>query len=113
VFGQAPALMALGFAAYLRFMRGVETDNGKYYGRLQDQAYPINDDQAAWFYQLWQEQAPDSLVEAVLQNQNLWGLDLTTLPGFAQAVKKNLTLIEQEGMMKALRDLEVKQISAS
>jgi tagaturonate reductase len=110
--GQAPALMALGFAAYLRFMRGVEADNGKYYGRLQDQAYPINDDQAAWFYQLWQ-QAPDRLVDTVLQNQDLWGLDLTTLPGFAQAVKKNLTLIEQEGVRNALRNLEVKQISAS
>jgi tagaturonate reductase len=113
VFGQAPELMALGFAAYLRFMRGVEADNGKYSGRLQDQAYPINDDQAAYFYQLWQQQAPDRLVDTVLQNQDLWGLDLTTLPGFAQAVKNKLTVIEQDGVMKAIRDLEVKQISAS
>lgn len=113
VFGQAPELMALGFAAYLRFMRAVEADNGKYYGQLQNQKYPINDDQAAYFYQLWQQQAPDSLADTVLQNQELWGLDLTTLPGFAQAVKKHLAVIEQDGVLKAIQDLEVKQTAAS
>jgi tagaturonate reductase len=112
VFGQAPELLALGFAAYLRFMRAEETEGGKYYGLLQGVRYPINDDQAAYFYQLWQQQDPHGLVDAVLQNQELWGLDLTTLPGFAQAVKKKLAAIEQDGVLKAIQDLEVKQVSA-
>jgi tagaturonate reductase len=112
VFGQAPELVALGFAAYLRFMRAEEGQNGKYAGRLQGASYPINDDQAAYFYQLWQTQAPQDLVDTVLRNQELWGLDLTTLPGFAEAVKKKLALIEQEGVMTAIRNLQVKQTSA-
>ena len=61
-FGQAPELMALGFAAYLRFMRAEEADQGKYFGRLQGEKYPINDDQAAYFYQVWQQLAPEALV---------------------------------------------------
>jgi tagaturonate reductase len=113
VFGQVPGRMALGFAAYLRFMRAEETAGGKYYGRLQNQPYPINDDQAPYFYQLWQQQAPDSLVDTVLQNQQLWGLDLTTLPGFAQAVKNKLTAIERDGVAKAIQDLDIKQHAAS
>jgi tagaturonate reductase len=111
-FGQAPELMALGFAAYLRFMRAEEADQGKYYGRLQGEKYPINDDQAAYFYQVWQQLAPEALVDTVLQNQELWGQDLTALPGFAAAVKKQLAVIEQDGVLKAIRDLEVKQLSA-
>ena len=104
--------MALGFAAYLRFMRAEEADQGKYFGRLQGEKYPINDDQAAYFYQVWQQLAPEALVDAVLQNQELWGQDLTALPGFAAAVKKQLAVIEQDGVLKAIRDLEVKQLSA-
>jgi tagaturonate reductase len=112
VFGQAPELMALGFAAYLRFMRAEEGEQGKYFGRLQGEKYPINDDQAAYFYQLWQQLAPERLVDTVLQNQELWGQDLTALPGFAAAVRKQLAVIEQDGVLKAIRNLEVKQISA-
>lgn len=111
-FNQVPELMALGFAAYLRFMRGQEVDKGKYYGQLQGNRYPINDDQAAYFHQLWQQLPAEELVPAVLANKELWGTDLSSLPGFAQAVSKHLTVIEQDGVLTAIRNLEVKQLSA-
>ena len=34
-------------------MRGVEKQNGKIYGRREDELYPITDDQAGYFYELW------------------------------------------------------------
>jgi tagaturonate reductase len=112
VFGQAPELMALGFAAYLQFMHAEETEAGKYYGRLQGEKYPINDDQAAYFYGLWQQLSPEHLVDTVLANQELWGQDLGALPGFAGAVKMKLAALQQQGVVKAIRDLDIKQISA-
>ena len=74
--------------------------------------YVGNAKQAAYFYQVWQQLAPEALVDTVLQNQELWGQDLTALPGFAATVKKHLAVIEQDGVLKAIRDLEVKQLSA-
>ena len=48
----------------------------------------------------------------VLKNQELWGADLTALPGFAAAVQKQLKEIRSIGVLNALNVLELKKISA-
>jgi tagaturonate reductase len=86
-FGKAPELFAMGFAAYLQFMHGVKEVNGTYYGESNGEYYPINCNFAPYFYEAW-EAGFD--LEKVLANVSLWGVDLTKLDGFTDAVRKYL-----------------------
>ncbi len=90
-FETVPPLIAKGFAAFLRFMKPVEQTEGKYFGERNGEKYPIRCDSAAYFEQEWNDaSSTDALAEAVLGDQELWGVNLTTLPGFAEAVKASL-----------------------
>jgi tagaturonate reductase len=88
VFGQPPYYMAMGFAAYLLFMKGVTHNNGIYYGDRNGELYPIQDEKAAYFYEKWQSLEVEDLVTAVLSDTKLWDYDLTTLPKFAETVSQ-------------------------
>ncbi len=85
-FGKAPELFAMGFAAYLQFMKGEKEVNGTYYGESNGEYYPINCNFAPYFYEQWQNFDLDK----ILANRSLWGEDLTQLEGFADAVRKYL-----------------------
>ena len=85
-FGKPPELFAMGFAAYLQFMKGEKEVNGTYYGESNGEYYPINCNFAPYFYEQWQ----NFDLEKVLANRSLWGEDLTQLEGFAEAVQKYL-----------------------
>lgn len=87
-----PHYVALGFAAYLLFMRNV---GGK--GEANDQPYTIQDDRAAYFAGLWAHLTPAELVPAVLHNAALWGHDLSHLAGFADCVTHYLQQLLGEG----------------
>ncbi len=71
-----PQLMALGFAAYLLFMRGG--------------SHAVNDDKAGYYVKLWAEHTPAEVVHRSLSDDSLWGTDLTQLPGFETAVQEYL-----------------------
>ncbi|WPV64151.1 tagaturonate reductase [Chitinophaga sp. LS1] len=77
---EVPALLAMGFAAYLLTMK-------------QD----IQDDHAAYFKEKWAQLSPEALVQEVLKNEALWGEDLTRYKGFAQAVTVMLNNLINEG----------------
>ncbi|GEO03842.1 altronate oxidoreductase [Adhaeribacter aerolatus] len=109
---QAPENIAFGFAAYLLFMRATENRSGKYFGTLNNEPYLINDESAEYFYGVWQRLEGEELVDEVLRNQELWGTDLTALPGFAAAVKKQMESIKNAGISEGLKKLEGKQVSA-
>lgn len=81
---QAPALISLGFAAHLLFMRGSET-------------YVIQDEYAAFYQEQWQQQPPETLVKNTLGNKTVWGHDLAAIPGFAAAVTIMLCALLEEG----------------
>lgn len=84
--GNVPKFMAMGFAAYLLFLKVTEEIDGQYYGLRNGELYLIQDDAAAYFYKLWNENAADQVAQKVLANTSLWGEDLTTLPGFTETV---------------------------
>ena len=84
IFGKAPELFAMGFAAYLQFMHAVKEENGVYYGESNGEYYPIQCDLAPYFYKAWQQFD----LQKVLADSSLWGQDLTALPGFKEAVEK-------------------------
>ncbi|SET52880.1 tagaturonate reductase [Hymenobacter actinosclerus] len=92
-----PHYLALGFAAYLLFMRGTRQEGGQWFGEANGESYPIQDEKAAYFADLWQRLAPAELVRTVLHNQALWGHDLLTLPGFADCVAHYLEQLLEQG----------------
>jgi len=100
--GAVPQHMALGFAAYLLFMRGVCHDGQRWYGEAQGQEYLIQDEQAGYFADVWAHQSVAELVPLVLRKASLWGTDLTALPGFAEAVTRHLQQLQQAGAAATL-----------
>ena len=86
IFGKAPELFCMGFAAYLQFMHSVKEENGKYFGDSNGELYPIQCDYAAYFHEAWKE----FNLTKVLADATLWGEDLSALPGFEAAVTKYL-----------------------
>ncbi|GAB3634961.1 tagaturonate reductase [Hymenobacter arcticus] len=101
-FGAVPQYVALGFAAYLLFMRGTRQAGSAWHGETQGQEYLIQDEQAGYFADLWQHQSAANLVQIVLGNAALWGTDLTALPSFAEAVTRYLAQLQQEGAAATL-----------
>ena len=104
-FGKPPRLFAIGFAAYLLFMKAVKQQNEHYYGQRGDDFYIINDEQAAYFYEKWQGVTTESvgeLVQTVLSNTKIWEADLTKLEGFAETVTEYLTDMMTNGVKNTL-----------
>ncbi|TGE23434.1 tagaturonate reductase [Hymenobacter metallicola] len=109
---QVPQCAAVGFAAYLLFMRGTHEQDHTWYGELNGQAYPIQDEKAAYFADLWQRLDAAELTNTVLRNQSLWSHDLTTLPGFAAQVAGQLQLMLDQGVYATVVSHVGAQVSA-
>lgn len=86
----APQHMALGFAAYLLFMKDIEGD-----------ASSLNN--------LWKGYSSDELVDIVLKNQKLWNTDLSKVPGFAEAVKAQLQLLTKYPALEVVKQVNNRQ----
>jgi tagaturonate reductase len=104
-----PEAFALGFAAYLFFMKPVMQKDEKYYGELDDKHYFIHDEMAETFYKRWNILTPLELVQQVLRDNEFWGEDLHALPGFANAVTNKLDLIMQGKIQEALSTIVAKK----
>jgi tagaturonate reductase len=107
-----PENIALGFAAYLLFLKPVKKKQDKYYGEWQGKEYVINDDYAAYFFEKWSKLSPAQVADAVLADSALWGADLTALPGFAEAVKNNLASLAETGVTKTIQINQTKKVLA-
>jgi tagaturonate reductase len=103
VFGCVPQYVALGFAAYLLFMKATKREGEQYWGDANGQPYPIKDEKAGYFYQQWNGLSAAELVTAVLSNKELWDEDLTLLPGFSEAVTQKLQLLLDKGALQTLQ----------
>ena len=97
-----PHYIALGFAAYLLFMRNTATGPSTGEGEVDGQTYTIQDDRAGYFADLWAKSSPEELTSIVLRNTALWGSDLSRLPGFADKVSQYLTQLLEEGASATL-----------
>jgi tagaturonate reductase len=104
-----PDLFALGFAAYILFMKPVKETNGKFYGELNGNEYPIQDDFAAVFMHRWQTLKPDELVKDVLKDTAFWGEALDLLPGFENSVVEKLNLLIKSGANNAVQLVQSKK----
>lgn len=104
LFNKVPEYMALGFAAYLRFMQVDKAENGQFYGLFNNASYLITDDSAAYFAEHAKKEAP-VYVQDVLGDASFWGTRLSDLPGFMEAVSLKYELIVKEGIEVALSEL--------
>lgn len=98
-----PSLFALGFAAYLYFMKAVKQKGKEYFGELNDEEYLIEDPLAYKFYQIWNNQNLEDVVNKALKDISIWGEDLSCFKGFAEAVTNNLKSIIKNGMKAKLK----------
>jgi tagaturonate reductase len=101
--------MAAGFAGFLLYMKAIRKEDGKYFGKRGDKFYEIKDDSAEYFFQVWENNSPDKVAEIVMQNEELWGTDLTRLPGFLQSIQEYLKEFSSNGVLKTIARIESKK----
>jgi len=99
-----PERFALGFAAYLVFMKADTARDGQYFGTREGEEYPVRCDSAGYFHEAWKKHGEDTaaLVKAVLSDTSLWGHDLTGLSGFESRVAEYVNLLLKEGTAAVL-----------
>jgi len=100
--GRTPASLAFGFAAFLRYVRGDATDAR----RAARERVPA-DDHADDVRAFWRDSsgAPASIAAVAKRAcaaTQLWGADLTAVPGFLDAVTEDLIRIQRDGVVAAL-----------
>lgn len=93
--------MALGFAAYLLFMRSKKV-GANYMGSVNGVDYKLNDDKAAVLSEMWEQNGEENIVTAVLSDSNLWGTDLNDNKIFADQVRYWLPLLINDGAKQTL-----------
>ena len=108
--GKVPDNMALGFAAYLLFMKCKHGSDGKYYGDVNGKNYLIQDEAASYFADKWETGNIDNFVNHVLADKNLWDADLSTLDGFGEKVKEEMELLIQQGALAILANKQLKTV---
>lgn len=97
-----PELFSLGFAAWIYFMKGVKKEDGKCFGQLNGNYYPIECDKAIDFYHKWNNFNAPEVVEEVLGDVAYWGTNLNALPGFTRAVTEKLEAFMNKGARAVL-----------
>ena len=103
--GKLPTCLTMSFAAYIAFYSNdVQelTDKGLVCKRAKGNEYTVSDDR--WVLEFYNEHKNDdvpTLVHAVMTNEQMWGQDLTKVPGFEEATAKNLTNIRENGALAA------------
>ena len=103
--GKLPKCLTMSFAAYIAFFSNdIQdlTDAGLVCRRPKGNTYVCSDDRwALEFYYDHRNNSVEELVHAVMTNQQMWGQDLTAIPGFEAATVENLTLIREKGARAA------------
>ena len=106
--GGPPRGLAFSLAALLWFYRG-RMANGAYVGSRDGVDYPIRDeaDVIAAFADAWATRRDNmpALTQTLLSRAELWGEDLTRLPGLAEHVAAGLAAIARDGMRAAVETL--------
>ena len=98
-----PSLFALGFAAYLYFMKAVKQSGKEYFGEINGEEYLIEDPSADKFYNIWNHHNVEGVVNEVLKDISIWGHDLSHFKGFKETVKSNLKSIMENGMRPKIK----------
>jgi tagaturonate reductase len=94
-----PACMALGFAAFIRFMKIKAADGGQFTGTANNVEYKVTDNQAEYFAKVWENPDSDAVIKNILKNKDLWDADLDSLPGFTAAVTAQFNQVNKDSQI--------------
>lgn len=104
-FGKLPTCLTMSFAAYIAFFSSdiqELNDSGLVCRRPKGNTYTCNDDRwALEFYWEHRNDSAETLVHAVMTNEQMWGRDLTEIEGFEAITVANLKKIRSEGAVAA------------
>jgi tagaturonate reductase len=107
---EVPEFIALGFAAFIRFMKVTKID-GKFVGHINGSDYMVTDSQTEYFYNAWTNADTNKVTDDVLSNKILWDTDLTALPGLAASVAKYLSAVVEQGTLKIIENIESNSVT--
>ncbi len=99
-----PNNMALGFAAYILFMKSTNVDS-KFVGTLNGKDYQITDDAASVLNAHWAAKNTATVVDSILKDTSLWDIDLTSLIGFSDAVILHLNALSEKGFKQSIANI--------
>lgn len=102
-FSTTPELMALGFAAFLLFLKAQKDDAGTFKGTANKKNYLINDDNISLITEKWNRFTTATFVKEALADEKLWDFDLSKLPGFSEAVTTMIDSLETNGALTTLQ----------
>jgi tagaturonate reductase len=109
---EVPKVTAFSIAALLAYYKASREDGNYLIGQRGDDEYTIRDqaETLQFMKQLWDSYEKKSLkledlVHRVLDNEELWGLQLTKLERLPEIVHDHLFKILDSGMEKAIREL--------
>lgn len=108
-----PTHMALGFAAFLLFMKAEKGTDGKFTGKANNKNYTVNDDNALLIAGKWERSDTDNFVKEVLGDEKLWETDLTRHHGFSEAVTDMLHSLINNGALATMEMVTSKDIAQS
>ncbi|MGY3053146.1 tagaturonate reductase [Pedobacter sp. UYEF25] len=101
-FNTFPPLMAIGFAAYIRFMKPAKIVDNQYFGAHQQGSYLINDTEAKHLAAFYENNEGLVLIEKMLSDRSLWDEDLSKIPGFSKAINDFLVAMDNEKSIEKL-----------
>lgn len=102
-YGYVPRHIAMGFAAYVLFMRSTRESEGHYTGQIGDRRYTIADDFAAVLHEKWQQPSMPAVVSSILEDRRLWGSDLSRLQRFGDSVAFYAENLDTNGFFRTLQ----------
>ena len=102
-----PPCLTTSFAAYIAFYSNDVkelNDKGLVCRRPKGNEYTVSDDRPVLeFFYTHRNDSEEDLAHAVMANTEMWGQDLTEVPGFEEAVVRILKQIRTEGALAAYR----------
>lgn len=107
--GKLPQCLTASFAMYIAFFsNGIQelNDKGLVCKRAKGNEYVCSDDRwALEFYYAHKDDSAEDLVHAVMTNRQMWGQDLTQVPGFEESVVDHLKKIRAAGAYEVMKEL--------
>ena len=97
--GELPQGLVLGLAAIITYYKGGVREDGAEI--VPNDAQEIMD----LLKELWATGDTQKVADGVLAATDIWGEDLHTIPGLAELVKKDLDLIQEKGMLEAVKSI--------
>ncbi len=97
--GELPQGLVLGLAAIITYYKGGKRADGV--DIVPNDAQDIMD----LLKDLWATGDTQKVTDGVLAATSIWGEDLNAIPGLNARVKKDLDIIQEKGMLEAVKSI--------